>query len=142
MTEEPTEFENSVAKAALDAAFIVHNNLGPGLLESVYEVCLMHELQKAGHEVRRQVVVPVIYDGVKMEAGLRLDLLVDETVIVECKAIEELHPVAKAQVFTYLKLTGKRLGLLINFNAKLLRTGIERVVCTKTSPAMAPIPNS
>jgi GxxExxY protein len=139
MTVEPSEEENRIASAVLDAAFKVHSALGPGLLESVYEICLMHELQKAGHHVRRQVVVPLIYDRIKLEAGLRLDLLVDECLIVECKAMDTLPPVCKSQVFTYLKLTGKRLGLLINFNVKLLRDGVERIVCSKTSPASAPI---
>ena len=138
--EELTEHENRVSKAVLDAAFAVHNHLGPGLLENVYEICLMHELQKAGHQVRRQISVPVIYDRIKMEAGFRLDLLVDEAVVVECKAVDELHPVTTSQVFTYLKLTGKRLGLVINFNVKLLQKGIRRVICTTGSEARAPIP--
>ena len=143
MTEEPTEAENRIAKAVLDAAYAVHNALGPGLLEAVYEVCLAHKLQKPGYRVRRQVALPVIDDGVRVDAGLRIDILVNDSVIVEVKAVEEIHPVHKSQVFTYLKLTGRRLGLLINFNVRLLRDGVRRIACGKTSPgAQSPLPNN
>jgi GxxExxY protein len=130
MRDEPTIHENAVAKAVVHAALTVHKALGPGLLESVYEICLAHELTKLGHRVARQVGLPVQYDSIKVEAGLRLDLLVDDTVIVEVKAIEAVHPVFKSQLYTYLKLTGRRLGLLINFNVDLLKDGIERVICS------------
>ena len=130
MTTEPTLRENEIAKNIVHAAYTVHKTLGPGLLESVYEICLAHELEKAGHRVRRQAVLPVVYDGIKVEAGFRLDLIVDDSVIVEVKAAEELHPVFRAQLFTYLKLTEKRLGLLINFNVQYLKDGVRRVVCT------------
>ena len=111
----------------VDAAFAVHSRLGPGLLESVYEVCLAHELKKRGLKVERQVTLPVVYDEVRLEAGLRIDLLVGDCVLVELKAVEALLPVHKAQVLTYLKLTGFRLGLLINFNVPLIRDGVTRV---------------
>ena len=122
----PAEVDR-VARAVVDAAFKVHSTLGPGLLESVYEVCLVHELGKRGFKVERQIALPVFYDGLKMDAGLRLDLLVDDCVIVELKAIEITLPVHQAQLLTYLKLAGKRLGLLINFNVPLIRDGIQRM---------------
>ena len=118
---------NEVARQIVDAAFAVHTALGPGLLESVYEVCLAHELRKRGLTVRQQVVLPVHYDGVRLDAGLRLDLLVNDTVIVEIKAVENLLPVHKAQALTYLKLTGCRLALLINFNVPVIKEGIHRL---------------
>jgi len=118
---------NEIARQIVDAAFAVHTALGPGLLESVYEVCLAHELRKRGLTVRQQVVLPVHYDGVRMDAGLRLDLLVNDTVIVEIKAVENLLPVHKAQALTYLKLTGCRLALLINFNVPVIKEGIHRL---------------
>jgi len=123
----PSETEN-VARQVVDAALAVHRASGPGLLESVYEVCLEHELQKRDLVVERQVSLPVVYDGAKLDAGLRLDLLVGKSVVVELKAVEALLPVHQAQVLTYLKLTGHRLGLLINFNVPLIRNGIKRIV--------------
>lgn len=116
-----------LAKLVVDAAFTVHTKLGPGLLESVYEVCLAHEVGKRGPTVERQVAMPVVYDGITMDVGLRLDLVVDRTLIVEIKAVETLLPVHEAQVLTYLKLTGYRLGLLINFNVPLIIDGIRRI---------------
>ena len=98
------------------------------MLESVYETCLAHELGKRGIPSRRQVKIPVIYDGIRLEAGLRIDLLVDWKLILEIKAAEEMNRVYKAQVLTYLKLTGLRLGLLINFNVPLIKNGIERII--------------
>lgn len=115
------------AEAVVDAALAVHRSLGPGLLESVYETCLAHELQKRGRAVQRQLSLPVFYDGIRLDAGLRLDLVVDGCVVVEIKAVEQLLPVHKAQVLTYLKLTGHRLGLLVNFNSPLLKYGIRRI---------------
>ena len=105
----------------------MHSALGPGLLESVYEVCLVHELKKRGLRAERQVSLPIVYEGVRLDAGLRLDLVVENSVVVEVKAIEATLPVHKAQVLTYLKLTGYRLGLLINFNTALLKHGIQRI---------------
>jgi len=119
---------NDVSGAIVDAAVRVHSTLGPGLLESVYEVCLEHELKKRGLEVKRQLLLPVVYEGVRLDAGLRLDMLVEDCVIVELKAVEQMGPVFDAQLLTYLKLTELRLGLLINFNVPVIKDGIKRVV--------------
>jgi GxxExxY protein len=123
----PAELDR-IAKMVVDAAFRVHKTLGPGLLESVYEICLAHEIGKSGLSVERQVALPVIYDNIRMDAGLRIDLLVEDNLIVELKAVEEMLPVHEAQVLTYLKLTGHRLALLINFNVPLIRDGIKRII--------------
>ncbi len=117
-----------VATQIVDAAFKVHSTLGPGLLESVYETCLVHELEKRDRAVRKQMTLPVLYDELHLDAGLRLDLLVEDRVIVELKAVDRLLPVFEAQVLTYLKLTGKRLGLLINFNVPRIKDGIKRFI--------------
>jgi GxxExxY protein len=121
------EETDKVATTIVDSAFRVHSSLGPGLLESVYEVCLVHELTKRSLKVERQVALPVLYDGIRLDGGLRMDLLVESCVVVELKAVEDLHPVHKAQVLTYLKLSGHRLGLLINFNVSLIKDGIRRI---------------
>jgi GxxExxY protein len=118
---------DQVASKVIDAAFAVHTALGPGLLESVYEVCLLHELNKRGLKVERQVPLPVVYDSLRLDAGLRLDLVVQDRLVVELKAAEALLPVHKAQVLTYLKLSGSRLGLLFNFNSALIKQGIQRI---------------
>ena len=123
----PAELER-VATQIVDAAFKVHSELGAGLLESVYEKCLAHELTKRGLKVERQVRVPIVYDGIVLDEPLRLDLLVEESVIVEVKAVEKMHPVFRCQMLTYLKLSGKRLGFMINFNVPLIKNGIERVI--------------
>ncbi len=115
------------AQQIVDAAFRVHRALGPGLLENIYEVCLVHELRKRDLHVVQQVSLPIVYDNVELETGLRLDVLVNESVIVELKAVERILPVHHAQVLTYLKLTGHRLGLLINFNVPLIKEGISRI---------------
>jgi GxxExxY protein len=117
-----------LAKIVVDAAFKVHTVLGPGLLESVYETCLAHELRKRGIAVETQVVIPVIYEGIRLEAGLRIDLLVNKQLLVEVKAVDQMNRVFKAQLLTYLKLTGLRLGFLINFNVPLIKNGIDRVI--------------
>jgi GxxExxY protein len=119
---------NVISKAVIDAAFKVHMALGPGLLESVYEICLCHEIVKSGLKVKRQVNVPVVYDNIKFDAGFRLDLLVEDKVIVEIKAVDAMNPVFDAQVLTYLKLTNIRVGLLINFNSPVIKKGIKRLV--------------
>jgi GxxExxY protein len=119
---------NDVSGSIIDAAYTVHKYLGAGLLEGVYEVCLAYELRERGHIVETEVVVPIIYKDVRLESGLRLDMLVDNCVIIENKAIEKLIPVHEAQVLTYLKLTGKRVGLLINFNTCQIKDGIKRIV--------------
>jgi GxxExxY protein len=123
----PQETEN-LAKKIFNAALKVHRKLGPGLLERVYETCLFHELIKLGLSVRRQINVPIIYDGIKFDEGYRIDLLVEDAIIVELKATENYHPVWKAQVLSYLKITGKRLGMIINFNVPLLKDGVQRVI--------------
>jgi GxxExxY protein len=112
-------------------AMKVHSTLGPGLLESAYDECLCHELAKAKIDFRRQVPVPLRYDGIQLDCGFRLDLLVDECVIVEIKAVEKVLPVHESQLLTYLKITGHELGILINFNVRHLRDGIHRRVMTK-----------
>ncbi len=117
----------AAAAAVVDAALRVHKALGPGLLESVYEACLAHELAKRGMSFRTQVTLPVRYDGVQLDAGFRVDLLVEDRVIVELKAVETLLPIHEAQLITYLKLSGLRLGLLLNFNVRLLREGMRRI---------------
>jgi GxxExxY protein len=118
---------NAIAGIVVDAAFRVHSTLGPGLLERVYEICLAHELRERGLEVETQVDLPVIYDGVRLDAGLRIDLIVGGKVVVELKAVEVVLPVHKAQLLTYMKLTGHRLGLLINFNVPVIKDGIDRL---------------
>jgi len=123
----PRELED-VATQTVDAAIRVHRTLGPGLLESVYETCLTHELRKRGLAVGTQVPIPIVYDGIRLEGGLKLDLLVQKQLIVEIKAVEEMNRIFKAQVLTYLKLARLRLALLINFNVHLLRDGIERII--------------
>jgi len=107
----------------------VHSSLGPGLLESVYEMCLARELKKRRALFRRQVEIPVVYDGIRLEAGLRIDLLVDRKLIVEVKVVEEMNRIYKAQLLTYLKLTGLRLGLLINFNVALIKMALNGSFC-------------
>jgi GxxExxY protein len=127
-TEELLKTLNEITGAIIAAAMRVHSALGPGLFENIYEVCLVHELHKAGLKVQHQVSLPVVYDNLKLEAAYRLDLLVEDLVIVELKTVEALLPVHKAQLLSYLMLTGKRLGLLINFKVVHLRDGIKRVV--------------
>ena len=117
-----------VGKSVLDAAYKVHTALGPGLLESVYETCTAFELTESGLRVMVQAGLPVTYRGIKMDAGLRPDMIVEECVIVEFKSVETMHPIYNAQLITYLKLTGIRLGFLINFNVVHLKDGIRRIV--------------
>jgi GxxExxY protein len=123
----PPETER-VGKAVLDAAFRVHTALGPGLLESVYEIAHTYEIRKSGLTVATQVALPLNYDGQELESGFRIDMLVEESVIVEVKAVETMNPVYAAQLMTYLRLSRVRLGFLINFNVAHLRDGIKRIV--------------
>ncbi|MBM3497452.1 MAG: GxxExxY protein [Armatimonadetes bacterium] len=116
-----------IGAEVVDAAYTVHSTLGPGLLESVYETCLAHELTQRGLAVRTQVAMPVVYKGIRIEAGYRLDMLVEEVVVVEVKAVEMLATVHIAQLRTYLKLAGLQLGLAINFNVARIKDGIRRV---------------
>ena len=118
----------SIAAAIVDAAITVHRELGPGLLESAYEVCLVHELTNRGLSVERQKSLPVTYRGAQIDAGYRLDLLVEGCVVLELKAVDDLSKIHCAQLLTYLKLSGHRLGFLINFNAVPLKNGIRRLV--------------
>ncbi|APZ46699.1 GxxExxY protein [Polaribacter reichenbachii] len=120
--------ENEISKIIVDCALKVHRNLGPGLLESAYEECLFYELEKRNLKVEKQKPLPLIYEEVKLNVGYRLDLLVQDKVIVELKAVENLTDVHLAQVLTYLKLSECKLGLLINFNVALIKYGIKRVV--------------
>lgn len=124
------EATERTAKAIVDSAYKVHRALGPGLLESVYEACLVHELTLRKHALQRQLIVPIVYEGLRLESGLRLDLVVDDCVIVEIKAVDRDMPVFTAQLLSYLRLTNKRLGLLINFSVVLIKDGIKRVVLT------------
>ena len=126
-TPIPAKIEQ-VGKAVLDAAFRIHTTLGPGLLESVYETCLAYEIRESGLLVETQVAVPVLYKDIRLEDGLRLDLLVEKCVIVEIKAVETINPVYEAQLLTYLRLAGVRLGFLINFTVPHLKDGIKRMV--------------
>jgi len=119
---------NEISGAIVDAAMKVHSALGPGLLESAYTACLRHELIKRGLKVTSEVPVPVVYDGIRLEAGYKLDLLVEDTLVVELKAIEALAPIHQAQIISYLKLAGKPIGLLINFHSLHLKDGIKRFV--------------
>ncbi len=123
----PTSTER-VAAAIVDSAVTVHKALGPGLLESVHEICLGHELSKRGIPFRRQLDLPVLYDGVRLETGLRIDVLVDDRIVIELKSVESVLPVHEAQLLTYLKLANKRLGFLLNFNVPLMKNGIKRIV--------------
>ena len=120
--------EEKIASAIVEAAFVVHKTLGPGLLEKIYEACLSHELVKRGFQTERQIVIPVTYDGLTFDEGLRLDLLVENLVICELKAVETMNPVWQAQLLSYLKLTGKRLGFLINFDVPVIKDGIKRFI--------------
>jgi len=118
---------NEVTGQIIDASMKVHTELGPGLLESAYEACLAHELRKRGMNVVVQLALPVKYDGVELDAGYRIDLLVEDCVIVELKAVEKTTPLHEAQLLSYLKLSGQKVGLLINFNVVRLKDGIKRM---------------
>jgi GxxExxY protein len=120
--------ENEIAKSVVHAAYLVHTRLGPGLLESAYEAVMAYELDKAGLRYARQLPVPVVYENVRIDEGFRIDLLVEDLVIVELKSAEAVAPVHKKQLLTYLRLMDKRLGLLINFGSHLIKDGISRVV--------------
>ncbi len=123
-----SEHEEEIGKAVVNAALKIHRELGPGLLEKVYEVCLSHELRKAGFIVDRQVEIPIQYDGITFDEGLRLDILINQKVVVEVKAVDQVNPVWQAQILSHLKLTGLRLGYLINFNVPLIKQGVKRII--------------
>ncbi|MDM8524859.1 GxxExxY protein [Desulfococcaceae bacterium HSG8] len=124
--KELSPIEEDIAKKIVNAAYNIHKALGPGLLEKVYEACMEHELKKVGLNVKRQIDIPIVYDGLTFEEGLRLDILVNELVIVELKAAETLNKVWEAQILSQLKLIGLRLGFLINFTVPLIKDGIKR----------------
>lgn len=120
--------ENEIARIAVDTAYQVHAELGPGLLESVYEIVLAHELRKRGLTVERQVPIPIVYDGIRFEEGFRADVIVEGKLILEIKSVETVARVHKKQLLTHLRLADKRLGLLINFGSELIKDGISRIV--------------
>ncbi|BDQ03118.1 GxxExxY protein [Ignavibacterium sp.] len=120
--------ENDISKIIVDCCFKVHTQLGPGLLESVYEEVLAYELMKRGLNVERQKAIPVLYDQIKMELGFRADLIVENKVIIELKSVDTLAPVHSKQLLTYLRLANLKLGLLVNFNEALIKDGIKRIV--------------
>lgn len=120
--------EEIIAKDIVDAAYRVHKALGPGLLEKVYEACFCHELSKKGLKCQRQIEVPIVYDGITFREGLRLDVLVENLIICELKAVDNVNVVWEAQVLSYLRLSKKRLGFLINFNVKYIKDGIKRII--------------
>ena len=119
--------ENDIGRIIVDSAFKVHKSLGPGLLESVYEVVLVHELRQRGLKVERQFPIPVVYEDLNFDEGFRADIVVEGLVIIELKSVEQIHPVHKKQLLTYLRLADMRLGYLINFGAALIKDGITRV---------------
>ena len=120
--------ENEITKIVFESALKVHKSLGPGLLESAYEECLFYELKKHDFKVERQVVLPLIYEEVKLSAGYRIDIIIENKFIIEIKAVEALNDVHLAQVLTYLRLSKCKLGFLINFNVSLLKNGVKRVI--------------
>ena len=128
MYKEVSEEEDRIGKEIVNAAYFVHKQLGPGLLEKVYEVCFCYVLKQKGCEVKRQLDIPIIFEGLVFEEGLRLDVMVNDLVICELKALENVNPVWEAQLLSHLKLTNKRLGYLINFNVPLIKNGIKRMV--------------
>ena len=119
---------NEISGHVVDAAMKVHSALGPGLLESAYQRCLLYELQKRGLKVASEVQLPVVYETITLDVGYRLDLVIEDAVIAEIKSVESLAPIHQAQLLTYLKLSGKKVGLLINFNVLHMRDGIKRMV--------------
>lgn len=120
--------ENEISKIVFECALKVHKNLGPGLLESAYEECMFYELKKSNLKVEKQKALPLVYEEVKLDVGYRIDIIVEDKFIVEIKSVEALNDVHLAQLLTYLKLSDCKLGLLINFNVKLLKEGVRRVV--------------
>jgi len=138
----PRELFDRLTGAIIDAAIHIHRELGPGLLESVYEAVLAQELRKRGFRVETQVPIPVVWEDTRLDVGFRADLIVESLVIVELKSIEAIAPVHKKQVLTYLRLADKRVGLLINFNVELLKQGITRIVNELEEPAPLRVPSA
>ncbi|MEI7931841.1 MAG: GxxExxY protein [Alphaproteobacteria bacterium] len=129
--QDVSSLVDAIGADVVDAALEVHRTFGPGLLEAAYETCLVHELERRDHKVDRQLALPVIYRDVRVDLGYRMDLVVDDVIVVEVKAVEQLLPVHEAQLLTYLRLSSRRLGYLINFNVPLLKQGIRRRVLTR-----------
>ena len=128
MYQKTTSEAERIGAAIVQAAYEIHTEIGPGLLERIYESCMEQVLKEAGFDVKRQVTIPVHFRGTPLNAGLRLDLLIDNQVIVEIKSAEVMHPVYEAQIISYLKLSNKHLGFLINFNVPLIKQGIKRYI--------------
>ena len=126
--KKATQNEEDIIAKIVDAAFVVHKTLGPGLLEKIYEVCFCHELNKRGLSFRNQVSIPIEYDGIRFDEGLRIDVLVEDLIVCEIKAVEQANSVWEAQLLSYLRLTGRHLGLLINFNVPVIKNGIKRMI--------------
>jgi GxxExxY protein len=120
--------ENEISAIIVDCCYKIHTSLGPGLLESVYEELLTYEIRKSGLMIRRQQGIPVVYDDVRMDLGFRADIIVEDKVIIEIKSVEAIAPVHQKQLLTYLRITGLKLGLLVNFNEALIKNGIQRIV--------------
>lgn len=131
-SKDLSEVEERLAASIVDAAIKVHSVLGPGLLEVVYETCLTHELEARGHRVKRQVSIPIRYEGFTLDAGLRIDLLVDDLAILELKAVDAVLPVHHTQLLSYMKLSQVRLGFLLNFHVSLMKDGITRKILQRT----------
>lgn len=130
--QEPTDKENKIAEKVLDAAFVLHRELGPGLLESAYEVCLCDLLLEYGLKVEKQKKIAIPFRGKTIDAAFRADLIIEDCVLVELKSVEKLLPLHDAQILTYLKLSQIKLGLLLNFNTKLLKHGIRRLILSQS----------
>ena len=129
MQHEPlSDADETIGKAVVDSAFRVHKELGPGLLEKIYEACFCYELDKRGLEARRQVDIPIVYGDMSFDEGLRIDVLVEDRVICELKAVDRVNPVWQAQLLSQMKMSRRRLGFLINFNVSLIKDGIKRMV--------------
>jgi GxxExxY protein len=126
--EELPSATEAIGRSIFESALAVHRALGPGLLESAYEACLAYELERRGHRVVRQLTLPVVYGDIRLEVGYRIDLLIDDEVVVEIKSVDALTPVHDAQILTYVRLSNRRLGFLINFNVALLKSGVRRKI--------------
>jgi GxxExxY protein len=134
MGERSMNDPDRITESIIGAAIAVHRALGPGLLESAYEACLAYELAERGLKFERQVELPVVYKGIRLDCGYRLDLLVDRQVVVELKAVDQIQPIHEAQLLSYLKLSGCHIGLLINFNVRMLTQGLKRIVHQYSEP--------
>ncbi len=128
----------AVATDIVDCAIKVHKELGPGLLESTYQHCIAHELRKRKRKVSTEILLPIVYDGQKIDAGYRIDMLIDHLIVIENKTVEKLLPIHMAQLMTYLKLNGSQIGFLLNWNARLMKDGIRRVVHNLQTPSPYP----